>query len=409
MKNKISFGIITVAPNEYVVHTRLGGVKNQGLGKTFFFIPFIDSYIKFSITPHKINFFADNITTEKQGVGIDGFLIWSIDDGNKAYKKINTCDSEAMDNLSQQLIDISVSIARHAISNMPLDEVLTNREVLVERLFSQMNQLINDWGIKIEAIEIKEIRVLSEKLFENLQAPFRNQKLQLAEHSRLEAHKSIENTATDTEVSIRIRKAEQELEAKKIEIENQDRQKKLEHNARLQEEERGYIENIKREEFLKETEIQKKEMEKQKALFEKEIITEIENSKRIIIEEQLKTSKMNIELSAEKDIIEVENIIKIKEAELSYLKGERDAEITYKNDLNKISNELTTEALMRSLFEEMSKSMKNMNFDNINWYSMGNDSPMSTFPKIIVEIASTLQGLGIIKPDMLKSLKQSEA
>src|SRR3989339_433398 len=154
MTKTSSLGIVTIAPNEYVVHTRLGKIKNQGLGKTFLLYPFIDSYIKFSITPRKINFYADNITLEKQGVGIDGFLIWSIDDGEKAYKKIGDSDSTSLDSLSLQLIDIAVSIARNAISNMILDEVLKNREVLVEKLSLQLSNVIVDWGLKIETIEI---------------------------------------------------------------------------------------------------------------------------------------------------------------------------------------------------------------------------------------------------------------
>ena len=47
MNDKQTFGIVTIAPNEYVVHTRSGKVMNQGLGKTFFLMPYIDSYIKF--------------------------------------------------------------------------------------------------------------------------------------------------------------------------------------------------------------------------------------------------------------------------------------------------------------------------------------------------------------------------
>ena len=40
MNNKKAFGIVNIAPNEYVVHTRFGKIKNQGLGKTFFAWPF---------------------------------------------------------------------------------------------------------------------------------------------------------------------------------------------------------------------------------------------------------------------------------------------------------------------------------------------------------------------------------
>ena len=121
---------------------------------------------------------------------------------------------------------------------MTLDEVLTNREELVKRLKLQLSSIIIDWGLKIEAIEIKEVRVLSDTLFESMQAPFRNEQLRIAELSRLEARKAIENTSTDTEAAVRIKKAEQELEARAIEIDNQDKQQLLIHEAKLKEEDR---------------------------------------------------------------------------------------------------------------------------------------------------------------------------
>ncbi|MEW5818769.1 MAG: SPFH domain-containing protein [Cyanobacteriota bacterium] len=396
MKNKKTFGIVTIAPNEYVVHTRFGKIKNQGLGKTFVLLPLIDSYIHFSITPRKINFYADNITKEKQGVGIDGFLIWSIEDGERAYKKIDSYDSDAIDNLSMQLIDISVSIARNAISNMILEEVLTNREVLVEKLSTQLTSIIGDWGLKIEAMEIKEVRVLSETLFESMQAPFRNEQLRIAEHSRLEAKKDIENTSTETEVAVRIRKAEQEFEARAIEIDNQDKQKKIEHQARLKEEERFLAERIKQIEYENEQKTKQKGIDKDQALLDKELIHATEDAKRSVIKEQIDTEKYEIQLKAEKELMAKESEIIIKYKDLTFITDERNAEINYQRDINTINNDLSQEALMKVLYEELGESMKNMNFDKVQWYSMGDNTPMGALPKTIVEIATTLQSLGIL-------------
>jgi hypothetical protein len=399
MNSNKSFGIVTVAPNEYVVHTRLGKIKNEGLGQTFFLVPMIDSYIKFSITPHKINFYADNITKERQGVGIDGFLIWSIDDGNRAYKKIDSSDLESIDNLSLQLIDISVSIARHTISNMTLDEVLTNREILVEKLTHQLEKIIGDWGLKIEAIEIKEVRVLSETLFESLQAPYRNEQLKIAEHSRLEVKKSIENTSIETESAIRIRKSEQELMAKEIEIDNTDKQSLMEHNARLKEEERQLKQKLTSLEYQSQSEIKQKELTRQQAEKDKELITSIEESKRAVIKEQYETEKYSVKEEASKNLLSKESELNLKDRDLEYIQKEREAEVGYKRALNDINNDLSHEAMMKTLFIEMGHSLKNMNFEKAQWYSMGDTSPLGTLPKTIVEIATTLQGMGFINPD----------
>lgn len=406
MNNSKRFGFVTVAPNEYVVHTRFGKTIDQGLGKTFYNLPLIDSYIKFTITPHKINFYADNITKEKQGVGIDGFLIWSIEDGDKAYKKIDASDLDASDNLSLQLIDISVSIARHAISNMTLEEVLTNREILVEKLSNQLKVIIDDWGLKIETIEIKEVRILSATLFESMQAPFRNDQLKIAEHSRLEAKKSIENAATDTDIAIRIRKSEQEFQARAIEIDNTDKQQILEHDAKIKDEERNLEEKIILLEYLNTEQIKQKELEKQQALLDKDMITAIEDSKRTIITEQNQTEKYTIELESEKNILKQQSEILIKDKELEYITRERESEVIYERNINEINNNLSQEALLRVLFVELGESMKNINFEKIQWYSMGEGSPMGTLPKTIVEIVSTLQSMGILKQNLTECLGQ---
>lgn len=396
-----SLGVVTIAPNEYVVHTRLGKIKNQGLGQTFLLYPFIDSYIKFSITPRKINFYADNITKEKQGVGIDGFLIWSIEDGEKAYKKIGTSDSDSLDSLSMQLIDISVSIARNAISNMNLDEVLKNREVLVEKLSAQLSAIIDDWGLKIETIEIKEVRILSETLFESMQAPFRNEQLKHAEHSRLEAKQSIETATAETEVAVRIIKAQEELEARKIEIDNQDKQKIIEHEAMIRQEERTLEQNIKYLENQNKEKMTQKSLEKEESIFEKDLIKVTEDAKRAVISEKIETEKQELTLIAETQMLAKQNEIKLKDEDLHFLNRDREAEVTYKNAINEIDNNLSQEALMRVLYQEMGESLNSMNFDKVQWYSMGDSSPLTTLPKTIMEIVASLQSTGILKqPDV---------
>lgn len=400
MTSTMSMGVVTIAPNEYVVHTRLGKIKNQGLGKTFLLWPLVDSFIKFSITPRKINFYADNITQEKQGVGIDGFLIWSIEDGEKAYKKIGSSDSESLDSLSLQLIDISVSIARNAISNMNLDEVLTNREVLVDKLSAQLSAIIADWGLKIETIEIKEVRILSETLFESMQAPFRNEQLKHAEHSRLEAKQSIETAAAETEVAVRITKAQEELEARKIEIDNQDKQKLIEHEAMIKQEERTLKEKIKLLENQNEEKMKQKSLEKEESIFEKDLIQVTEDAKRAVIREKIETEKQELNLIAENQMLAKQNEIKIKDEELHYLNRDREAEVIYKRSINEINNNMSQEALMKVLYKEMGQSLNGMNFDKVQWYSMGDSSPMTTLPKTIMEIVTSLQSTGILKqPD----------
>jgi regulator of protease activity HflC (stomatin/prohibitin superfamily) len=65
------------------------------------------------------------------------------------------------------------SVLRSLIANSTLDDVLRNRNYLRDEIKTQLKGQFKGWGIWLETIEITEVKISSTRLFNDLQAEFR--------------------------------------------------------------------------------------------------------------------------------------------------------------------------------------------------------------------------------------------
>lgn len=252
---------VTVDPDEFVVHYRNGRVLHIGRGKSFFCMPF-DTYLKVPGTMRDINFCADQITVETQGVRVQGFLAYKIEDFDRAYQALDfkshqvrvlpPCEENAKrtdyteknavrvlsldprDPLAKTdviLRQLAESVVRHEVSNKTLHQMITEREKVRESMKKQLMETVDSWGISIDTIEFTEVWIRSKEVFENLQAGYRNQlkfeaektthetSQQIAE-KRLEAERKVSELESETERARRIAASQAQLEASKVEVEN---------------------------------------------------------------------------------------------------------------------------------------------------------------------------------------------
>lgn len=73
------------------------------------------------------------------------------------------------------------SIVRHKIANSTIEDIMTKREELRKDMRKELNQMLNGWGVWVESVEITEVRILSNTLFENMQVEFRENQRNKAE------------------------------------------------------------------------------------------------------------------------------------------------------------------------------------------------------------------------------------
>lgn len=278
---------VTVSPDEWVIHYRNGTLKHMGRGLSFFCLPY-DTYLKVPSTIRDINFVADQITKEKQGVRVQGFLAYKVTDFELAYqcldlrsktmRVIPQCE-ENVQNVGyeeknrEQIISLdpsdplaktdlvirrlAESVVRHEVSNKTVEQMITERESVIRSMKEQLQETVRGWGIEIDTIEFTEVWIRSKELFESLQAEYRNR-------MRFEASRS--NASTERAIAEHQLEAEQEIAKMKAQNERQVRVTTSEESKVARETEISNASAVEALELEKETKLQEKRLAREKEL-----------------------------------------------------------------------------------------------------------------------------------------------
>jgi flotillin len=204
------WGFVSARPSEFLVHVRRGAVRtsSSGQGATCFKWPW-DSVAVIPTSLQQLRFRADQVTLERVGVEVTGLAVYRIADPLVAYRVLNFSFPErAQQKLEETLSAMFVGAARRLIANLAVDDCLQKRkEALADELLREVAPVVGGsgapdednprgWGIVVDTIEIQEVRVLSEAVFRQMQAPFRSGLDRRARIARAEAEKEV--TARET-------------------------------------------------------------------------------------------------------------------------------------------------------------------------------------------------------------------
>ena len=206
---------VIVPPNAYVVHTRAGHQEpvTIGLGISFRYNPHTDAYLVVPAAMQTIGVVANCISQEKQGINILAYVQWQIDDFSVAYRKLDFSDQrEPLGIVNAQLREQAEAAIKDKIATMSVEEVLTDKEPIIEELTTRLKAVaegrkqgestdstVNEGlGIKIVTVQIKEALVSSQRLWEDLQAPFRYEKEKEARISYLVMQDDIRQKELET-------------------------------------------------------------------------------------------------------------------------------------------------------------------------------------------------------------------
>lgn len=205
-----SWGFVTAKPSEYLIHMRRGKVRprSSGQGASCFKLPW-DSIAIIPTTLNRLQFTADQVTREKVGVEVTGLAVFRITDPEMTYKMLNFSFAErATEKLESTLREMFMGSVRRIVAGMSVEDVLTRRkEGLAEEIMREIAPVVSGrgketdrtnrgWGVVIDTIEIQDVRVLSESVFANMQALFRNQLLLQARDAELSTARAIAERET---------------------------------------------------------------------------------------------------------------------------------------------------------------------------------------------------------------------
>lgn len=192
VKSTKPYGYITADLSEYAIHRRMGRKINEGPGISFLVLPCIDSYDLIPCGANRIAFTADQITSENQGVEVTGFAIWRISDPLKAGARFNFNDSgQAIEMMGRGLKDVVESAIRHQAANMSIEEVLRKRGSIILRLKSEVSYMAGQWGVEIDTVEVLQVKIQSQKLFQQMQSSYRDSMRLLSETSAMQTDREI--------------------------------------------------------------------------------------------------------------------------------------------------------------------------------------------------------------------------
>ncbi|NXL56540.1 STOM protein, partial [Chordeiles acutipennis] len=126
-----------------------GGAKGPGL---FFILPCTDNFIKvdmrtisFDIPPQEI------LTKDSVTVNVDGVVYYRVQNATLAVANITNADS-ATRLLAQTTL-------RNVLGTKNLSQILSDREEIAHSMQATLDDATDDWGIKVERVEIKDVKL----------------------------------------------------------------------------------------------------------------------------------------------------------------------------------------------------------------------------------------------------------
>ncbi len=214
---------VVVPPNVYIIHTRRGHEKpiHIGMGISFRYRPYTDAFLVVPAAVQTLFINANCICIERQGILVQAYVQWVIDDITIAYRKLDFSNpSDPMGIVNIQLCEQAEAAIKDKVATMSIDEVLSDKQPIIEELTHRLRVVAegsregNDTGLglKIVTIQIKEAIVSSARLWQNLQIPFRAEREKLARLAELESQREI--AASELEIRTTSETANLEAEGK---------------------------------------------------------------------------------------------------------------------------------------------------------------------------------------------------
>ncbi|URM99542.1 SPFH domain-containing protein [Actinomadura madurae] len=192
---------VLVPPNAFVVHTRRGRTEplHIGLGVSFRFNPSTDSFLVVPGATQTILINAYCICRELQGVLVQGYVQWIIQDFGTAYRKLDFGDADdPMRVVNLQLREQAEAAIKDKVATMGVRDVLSDKQPIIEELTARLRAVAEGeesgdqgLGLRIVTVQIKEAVVSSSRLWENLQKPYRSEQGQIARLAELEAEEAV--------------------------------------------------------------------------------------------------------------------------------------------------------------------------------------------------------------------------
>ena len=118
-------------------------------------LPIIQSYKKVDIRTKAVDVpEQDAITKDNVSVRINAVIYYKIFDASKAIL--------AVENFYYAVSQLAQTTMRNAVGEVDLDELLSERETISDKICSIIDKATDPWGIKVENVELKDVALPEE-------------------------------------------------------------------------------------------------------------------------------------------------------------------------------------------------------------------------------------------------------
>lgn len=344
---------VVVPPNVYVIHTRRGRTEpvNIGLGLSFSFNPWTDAFLLVPAAVQTLLINARSICKERQGVLLQAYVQWIVEDIQTAYRKLDFSDpDDPMRVVNVQLSEQAEAAIKDKVSTMTIDEVLTDKQPIIEELTTRLRTVSEGGkgaglGLKIVTVQIKEAVVSSPRVWENLQRPYRSEQEKNARLAEIENERLVRVREEEEEKAAEIARLAVEAELDGLRHERALEKQKRDQDARL---EQQTLEQAFRQKQIEEqarTEAQRRETEQQARLQAMALeIEELEKTHAKLAEQRkIEEAEAALELARLKDKLKREELVR----QAAHAEALR--ELEQARERAKIENEVSPERLQREL------------------------------------------------------------
>ena len=242
------WGWISAKPSEFLIRMRGGQVTSAGQGATFFKWPW-DSVAVVPTTVQRLQFTADQITIEKVGGKVTGIVVYRIAEPLIAFRMLNFSFPErAQEKLAVMMEEMCIGATRRLVANLTIEQCLTRRkDALSSELTKEIAPVVSGegrvedstnrgWGLVVDTVEIQDVRVMSQQVFANMQARFRQEQERVAREAELSKERAVklDEAGSEQEIELSRVSAQTEIRRKKQAAEEEARLEKLSSDAKVE-------------------------------------------------------------------------------------------------------------------------------------------------------------------------------
>jgi len=408
---------VIVPPNAYVVHTRMGrdAPMTLGLGKSFRYNPETDAYLLVPAAMQTIGIVAKSITQEKQGINILAYLQWQINDFSIAYKKLDFSDSrDPLGIVNAQLGEQAEATIKDKIATMSVEDVLTDKAPIIEELTKRLEAVTEGagatqqegLGIKIVTVQIREALVSSQKLWQDLQAPFRHQQEKMARISQLTMQNEVQQKELESRQLRETREAETLAAIEHVKHESQlaalqNTHESILEKAKLENEANNNQKTLQTEQALhattEESRLNDAKMQAEQQRLEQETILKKQAAEfNLVIQEQddlLEAKALEARLTRQRQTHQAEMALEEASHQLKMAQREKEVEIARMEQENRnLINE--SDLLRRFIDKSVDIAAEMPDIQELKVLQTGNET-FDAFSAFVAKMLAVAESLGI--------------